>query len=179
MERLAPRTIRSGPNGPAVLAVKLLLTLAAMPVMIFCIVVYDTGWRAGDPFLRGLIWSAVALFTLAYAAWRLFPVRKAELTFDQRGLTLGETQNGMTRVASQTIAWSEIYALLGTDHKAFFGVELHTNGPPPGRRIMMPIQGGPQIVAIARPYAKAAGYRIKPVFTKGFMSQEIWRLLKD
>ena len=134
---------------------------------------------AGDPFLRGLIWSAVALFALAYAAWRLFPVRKAELTFDQTGAIPSETQNGMTRLASQMIVWSEIYALLGTDRKAFFGMELHTNGPPTGRRIMMPIQGGPQFVAIARPYAKAAGYRIKPVFTKGFMSQKIWRLLKD
>lgn len=179
MQALEPRTIRSGRQGPAIVATAMLFAVAAIVVMILLLVIYQTGWRSQDPYLWTLLGIVVLLAALAWLAWRFLPMRKAEVTFDKAGITIKETQNGTTRIAQQAIAWSEVYALLGTDGRAFFGIELHTNGPPPGRRIMLPIQNGPHVIRIARPYAKAAGYRIKPVFTKGFMSQEIWMLVKD
>jgi hypothetical protein len=156
-----------------------LLTVATIPVFFSFIVAHETGWRFDDPFVRVLIGSACGLASLAWVVWRVLPMRMAEVTFDPQGITISETQNGRTRVAAQTIGWSEIYGLLGTNRDTFFGIELHTNGPPPGRRIELPMKGGPQLVKIARPFAKAARYRIKPVFTKGFMSEEIWRLTKE
>ncbi len=119
-----------------------------------------------------------ALLVLSWLAWRFLPMRMAEVTFDVAGITFREMQNGKIRFARQTIAWSEIYALVGTGRKSFFGVELHTNGPPPGRRIVTSIWGGGFVVRIAVPYAKAAGYHVKPVFTDGFLSEEIWKLFK-
>ncbi|KQI70814.1 hypothetical protein AN191_16000 [Loktanella sp. 5RATIMAR09] len=175
---MEPRTIRSGRKGPAVVAAALFLLMAAFPAMLLCFTVYFTGWRSGDPVVRTLMGSTFLLVALSWLAWRFLPMRMAEVTFDVTGITFRETQNGKTRFARQTIAWSEIYALLGTGRKRFFGVELHTNGPPPGRRIVTSISGGGFVVSTAVPYAKAAGYHIKPVFMDGFLSEEIWKLFK-
>jgi hypothetical protein len=120
----------------------LLLLMAAFPAMLICFTVYFMGWRSGDLVVRALMGSTFMLVVLSWLAWRFLPMRMAEVTFDVTGITFREMQNGKTRFARQTIAWSEIYALLGTGRKSFFGVELHTNGPPPGRRIVTSISGG-------------------------------------
>lgn len=152
--------------------------MAAFPAMLLCFTVYFAGWRPGDPVVRALMGSTFMLVMLSWLAWRFLPMRVAEVTFDVTGITFCEMQNGKTRFVRQTIAWSEIYALLATGRKSFFGVELHTNGPPPGRRIVTLVSGGGFVVRIAAPYAKAAGYHVKPVFTDGFLSEEIWKLFK-
>lgn len=120
-----------------------------------------------------------AMFGLVFLLFRSNIPGETTVVIDVGGITVSRVFKGETSLPEQKIAWEEIYGVLMRGrYRDVFVIEFHTNGPPPGRRMSLGANWPVDLVRVIRPYAKKAGFTIRPRFTNGFMSEEIWRLFK-
>ena len=120
-----------------------------------------------------------SMFGLVLLMFRNSILGTTTVVIDAGGITVSRIFKGKTSLPEQKIAWEEIYGILMRGrHKDVFVIEFHTNGPPPGRQLPLGANWPVDLIRAIRPYAKEAGFTIRPKFTKGFMSEEIWRIFK-
>ena len=120
-----------------------------------------------------------SMFGLLFLMFRNNIPGTTTIVIDDGGITVSRFFRGKTSLPEQKIAWEEIYGILMRGrHKDVFVIEFHTNGPPPGRQLPLGANWPVDLIRAIRPYAKEAGFTIRPKFTKGFMSEEIWRIFK-